>query len=248
MSGDSHTLWQCFCWGTLRQFTWGTPSICALNLGQLWPHGCQHKVFHKHFSSQKMVGQIVIWLMWVPFGCPCGHVAKPFGFKTRYCMPCCLSAWQVCRCWLPGQWVVCILTAVQGWLATWCSFHKGIHPTLLVLKTTQFCTVSCMHGQLLIFGWHRLYEFVHHLYCFSCKINAFIAQELSLVWFLHRQVFISLKSYPMSAVSLDFWECAGNVISGILGPVIQERGWEWLDPCKFLSENGFEGKFDSLRD
>jgi hypothetical protein len=40
-------------------------------------------------------------------------------------------------------------------------------------KNSALHTESCMHEQLLIDGWHLLYEFVHPLSCLSCIINAF---------------------------------------------------------------------------
>lgn len=221
---------QCFCWVVLRQFTWGTPSVCALNLGQLWPPECQPKVFHKHFSSQKMVGQIVIWLMRISSGCPCGYATGLFCFRTRYCMPCGLSAWQACRCWLPGmelRWPVgCVyINSCSGWGSIMMFISQRNPPYFAGVENS-----SVLHSEL--YAWPAA-----NLWVASSLRPPSVSLQLrnkciyrtgtvSGLTFTQASFHFSKKLSHVCNVSWFLRVYAGNVISGILDSVIQERGWD----------------------
>lgn len=78
----------------------------------------QPKGFPKHLCSQKMVGQVVIWLMWVPSGCP--HVCIPVltllnslaseqeGIACHGLCGRCVGVGCLARS-CEGQWVVCAM-------------------------------------------------------------------------------------------------------------------------------------------
>lgn len=164
-------------------------------------------MFHKHLCSQKkIIGQIVIWLMWVPAGCP--RVCNPARTLLNYsaseqedttchglpgrCVGVGCLAWS----W-ESQWVVCATVAdvqdcADASVSNMMFIPQRKQPFAGVRNNPVLHTESWMHGQLLISRWHLLYEFVHYLSRLSCKINAFDRTGIFFWFDFHKGKFLFL--------------------------------------------------------
>lgn len=131
------------------------------------------------------------------------------------------------------------------------SISQSKQPFAGVRNNPVLHTQSRTHEQLLISGWHLLYEFVHHLSCLSCKINAFDRTGIfSGLIFTQASFYFSTKlsdsASPMSPIS----GCGyADSVSGILDsePHGHFTGNKYTqgNPFPIMSS---KGKYDSLRD
>lgn len=185
-----------------------------------------------------------------PCLCPWAHPSELFGFRTgRHRSPClrgrCVGVGCLAWSW-EGPWVFCHSNRCSGLedvnVSHMMSVSQRKQPFAGVRNNPVLHTQSCMHEQLLISGWHLLYEFVHHLSCLSCKINAFDRTGIfSGLIFMQASFHFSTKlsdpASPMSPISgCGHTDC----VSGILDSEPRPLHWEQVHPRESLPHNVFE--------